>query len=47
MLTSATKQKEWHRAWSVWVAGPGHILKKCNIEKNETCHQFQLKIIKK
>ena len=27
MLTSATKQKHWHRTGSVWVAGPGQIKK--------------------
>ena len=47
MLTSATKQKQWHGGGSVWVAGPGHIKKKTfNIKKkNEACYQFQLKNI--
>ena len=46
MLTSATKQKQWHRARSVWVAGPGHIFKKTfNIEKKKACNQFQVKTI--
>ena len=48
MLTSATKQKEWHRAWSVWVAGPGHIFKK-NVTSKRTKHgtNFSLKLLKK
>ena len=30
MLTSAIKQKHWHRTWSVWVVhvGPENIIKK-------------------
>ena len=42
MLTSATKQKQWFMAGSVWVTVPGHIINTCNIEKNEACNQFHL-----
>ena len=45
MLTSATKQKHWHRTGSVWVAGPGQIKKKhvtSKRKKHATNFSFKL-----
>ena len=43
MLTSGTKQKQWHRTGSVWVAGPGHLKKK-NVTSKRTNHATNISL---
>ena len=46
MLTSATKQKQWHRTGSVRVAEPEHILKKhVTSKRTKRATNFSFKLL--
>ena len=47
MLMSATKQKQWHSAGSVCVAGPGYKFKMKHVTSKRTKHatNFSLKLL--